>query len=126
MKKPILYTGAIINLTLAGFHAMFWKRLNWSEQLALLTPANSSVIQVENICMILLLVFFAVMSVRIARQRVMDSNGRSVLLMVAAFYTTRLVLGYPFFGVSAREITIWILCAATAAAYATIALRRGE
>ncbi len=124
MRKSILYTGGTLNLVLVALHVSFWRMLNWGTELPLLSQMNQAVVQTLNVCAILVILFFAVISFIIARRGVTDLNARAILLLVAAFYTTRLVMGWLLFGYSIPELVIWIVCAGFAAGYGYLAIRR--
>lgn len=122
MRKTLLYAGGAFNFMLALFHLSFWKTQNWAEELPRLSADNAAIMQVANIVMVYVLLYFSVMSFVIARRVKMDGTAKSILLCIAGFYALRLLAGYPFFGFDMMEAAIWVVCALVIAAY-VVALR---
>ena len=120
MKKIILYTGAVINFLFIILHILFWPMLNWKEELAKLSKDNAGIMQVANIIIIFLLLYFAVMSIIISRMKKLDISAKSIIILIAGFYFLRVVLGYPFFGFSIDEVIIWIVCLLITVGYLSI------
>jgi hypothetical protein len=120
MKKAVLCAGGAFNLLLALFHMMFWKALHWAEELPKLSRDNAAIMQVANIIIIFMLLYFAFMSFMMARRGTGDFYSKSIILCIMGFYSIRLIAGYPFFGYSAEELVIWILCLAVIAAYGSV------
>ncbi len=67
--------------------------------------------------MFFVLSYFTGMSVVVARQKRIDTSGKSILIFIAGIYHIRLVLWDPFFGFSLEDLVIWIICLAIAAGY---------
>ncbi len=120
MRKAILYTGGVLNILLALFHILFWKMLNWKEELPKLSVDNQGVLQVSNIIMIALLLYFSMMSFAMVKHERLDFFGKSVVLLISGFYAMRVILGYPFFGFNMEEMFIWIFCAIISVGYFSI------
>ncbi len=110
MRKKILYAGGVLNILLAILHMCFWKMLNWSDELPKLSRDNQAVLQVANIILIFIIIYFAVMSFILARSSMFDIYARSIVVCICGFYFIRLVTGYPFFGFNYVESGIWIFC----------------
>jgi hypothetical protein len=110
MKKTILYIGGVLNIILAVFHMFFWKLMNWAEELPKLSIENRGILQVANIIIICLVLYFAVMSFIIAKHGRTGIYSNSIIILIAGFYSIRLFLGYPFFGFDYFELIIWIVC----------------
>ncbi|MCU0849448.1 MAG: hypothetical protein MUD12_16315 [Spirochaetes bacterium] len=124
MKKAILYSGAAINLALAVFHMLFWKLLNWGEELPKLSMLNIGVIQILNVIIIFTILYFAVMSVVMAWMGTDGIFAKSIIVFIAGFYSIRLFLGYPFFGFNPEELIIWAVCLVIIIAYISLLFMR--
>ena len=124
MKKAILWAGAAINLALAVFHMFFWKLLNWGEELQKLSALNSGVMQIGNVIIIFTILYFAVMSVVMSARGTDGVFAKSIIVLIAVFYSIRLFLGYPFFGFNCEELAIWAVCLAIIIAYLSLLFTR--
>jgi hypothetical protein len=78
--------------------------------------------QVSNIVMIYILLYFSAMSFVIARRAVLDGVAKSIILCIAGFYSIRLLAGYPFFGFNVMELAVWIVCLLIIAVYVSVLL----
>jgi len=125
MRNIFLYAGAALNFLLALLHLSFWKTQNWTLELPLLSADNAAIMQVSNIVIIYILLYFSVMSFVIARRSALDGVSKSIVLCIAGFYSIRLFAGYPFFGISAPEVIIWIVCLLIIAAYVSVLFSSG-
>ncbi len=126
MRRALLYTGGVLNLLLAIGHMCFWKTLNWSEELPKLSPDNQGVMQTENVIIIFIMLYFAVMSFIIAKHQRMDIFAKSILICIAGLYSIRLFLGYPFFGFSYEEMFIWVICVIIIIGYLSVLFIKSE
>ena len=120
MKKAILYAGGILNILGAAGHMFFWKLFNWSEELPKLSIINQGILQVANIILIFIILYFAVMSFIIAKHEKIDLYAKSIIICMCGFYSIRLFLGYPMFGYHYRELLIWIFCIILIVGYLSI------
>ncbi len=126
MRKIILYAGGVVNLLLAVGHMFFWKLLNWGEELPRLSPINQGVLQLANIIIIFTILYFSVMSFVMARRKVVDIFGKSLIIQIAGFYALRLFLGYPFFGFNGEELVIWLICLLLTSGYLSLVFLKEE
>jgi hypothetical protein len=110
----------IVHNLLALFHLSFWKTQNWAEELPRLSTDNGAIMQVSNIVMIYILLYFSAMSFVIARRAVLDGVAKSIILCIAGFYSIRLLAGYPFFGFNVMELAVWIICLLVIAVYVSV------
>lgn len=120
MKRTILITGGILNLLLAVMHIMFWQMLGWPESLTGTSTDNSAILQIANVIIIFVLLYFTVMSFILIKDEFKSVSAKSIPVLIAGFYIIRLVLGYPFFGYSGEELIIWIVCGLIAAGYSAL------
>ncbi|MCU0844193.1 MAG: hypothetical protein MUC76_04630 [Spirochaetes bacterium] len=120
MRNALLYAGGSFNFLLALFHLSFWKTLNWAEELPRLSADNGAIMQVSNIVIIYILLYFSVMSFVITRRTVLGGVAKSIILCIAGFYSIRLLAGYPFFGFNVMELAVWIACLLIIAVYVSV------
>ena len=112
--------GVLFNFLLALFHLSFWKTQNWADELPRLSADNGAIMQVSNIVIIYILLYFSAMSFLITRRTVLDGVAKSIILCIAGFYSIRLLAGYPFFGFNVMELAIWIACLLIIAVYVSV------
>ena len=124
MKKAILYGGGVLNLALAAGHCFFWTLFNWPAELQGILPVSRGILQVGNVIIIFIILYFAVISFMMARRGTRDFFARSIIILIAGFYALRLALGYPFFGFHAGELFVWIVCALIIAGYGSLLFAR--
>jgi hypothetical protein len=117
MQKRLLYAGAGITMLFALLHGLFWKLCGWHEQLSMLTPENSGIMQMLNVVSIYTLLFGAGISLVLAGKPVLVSVEKTFLLFMAGYYVLRIAFGFPFFGFSMEEVIIWIMCLIVASCY---------
>jgi hypothetical protein len=122
MKKKILIIGGIVNILLAIGHMLFWKldSLNWAEELPKMSILNQGILQIANIILIFIILYFAVMSFIMAKHDKIDLYAKSIIICICGFYSIRLLLGYPFFGYHYRELMVWIICIILIVGYLSI------
>jgi hypothetical protein len=120
MNKIILYTCGIINFILAIFHMFFWKLLNWSEELPRLSNVNQGILQIANIILIFIILYFAIMSFIMARHEKIEMYSKSIIICICGFYSIRLITGYIFFNFSLEELFISTICILIIAGYLSI------
>lgn len=112
MDKALLITGGVFNILLALYHVTFWKnpRLNWAEELKRLGDINRAILQVANLMMIYVLLFFAGLSFLLSTKESECTLSNVVILFIGGFYLVRAVLHFPFSGVSRPGVVIFIVC----------------
>ena len=96
--ETLVVAGGLFSGAFAVFHLLFWKLFRWKTELAKLTALNRAVVQVLNLCLTFVFVVFAYISLVHASELVTSELGRSLLLLIAAFWYLRAVEQIFFFG----------------------------
>jgi hypothetical protein len=96
--ETLIQIGGAFALAFAVFHLLFWKLFRWKTELAKLNALNRAVMQVLNLCLTFAFVIFAYISFAHASELVAPGLGRTLLLLIAAFWYFRAVLQIVFFG----------------------------
>ena len=124
MDKALLITGGVFNVLLALYHLTFWKnpKLNWAEELPRLSDINRGILQVANLMMIYVLLFFAALSFLLSSGGSQGTVGVAVILFIGGFYLVRAILHFPFSGVSKIGVAIFIVCLLISACYFAVLL----
>ncbi len=124
MDKALLITGGVFNVLLALYHLTFWKnpKLNWAEELPRLGDVNRAILQVANLMMIYVLLFFAGLSFLLSTKESLCTFSSAVILFIGGFYLVRAVLQFPFFGASKIGVIIFIVCLLISGCYFTTLL----
>ncbi|MGL1901958.1 MAG: hypothetical protein OCC49_07475 [Fibrobacterales bacterium] len=120
MRKPVLITLAILNLLLAILHGCFSTMFNWSEELTRVSMETKAILEIFNIISIWLLLYFAIMTLLLIKQKVNTLFSNAFIVLVSGFYGIRLVLGPPYFGFSIEEMIVLGVCAFIIGGYAWV------
>ncbi len=97
--------GGIFNLGFAAFHLFFWKIFHWKDDLASLTHINRSVMQILNLCLILLFLIMAYVSFLFPAELASTKLGRVLAASFSLFWFLRTTEQIIFFGVR-RKISL--------------------
>ena len=82
------------------FHLMFWRIFDWRAELKHLTYVNSGTMQVMNLCLSFIFLFFAFLSLRHTNELLTAGIGRTITIGIGAFWMFRFVLQPLFWGTS--------------------------
>lgn len=94
----ILFGAAIFDVGFFVFHAFFWRLFRWGKQLDNLAAVNKAVMQVMNLCLMVVFLMFAYFCAFEATQLVGTDLGRKLLSAMALFWALRAVMQPAFFG----------------------------
>jgi hypothetical protein len=87
----------IFNLGFALFHVLFWKIFRWGADLRSLIPANRAIMQVMNLCLIFLFLFFGALTIYYNSQLLATELGKTILLAISLFWLFRAIEQPVFF-----------------------------
>ena len=93
----LIKAGVIYNLALVVFHLLFWKLFNWQDELHNLSVLNRATMQVMNLCLVVVFLMFAYLSLVHTDQLYSTTLGRALLLSIAVFFMLRAALQVVFF-----------------------------
>jgi hypothetical protein len=111
MHKNLLIIGGIWNIFGFVFHAMFWKLFDWPESLLCLSHDNRAGMQVIEIQLMLVFLFFAYISLFHTSTMLNNSIGRGLAWFIVIFNLVRLINQFLFWNpLLPQSITIVILC----------------
>lgn len=93
-----IYCAGVYSILLAVFHILFWKisMFNWKEELDKLSPVNSGVMQVLNLCLIALFVLIGFIAFAHAEELLYTSLGRTLLAGLSIFWLLRFIYQFIF------------------------------
>lgn len=96
----VVYSAGVYNVLMAAFHAMFWnlKFFNWAEELPRMSLLNSGVMQIMNLCLMVILLITAFVLFFHTNEMITTSLGKSLLIGFSALWLFRLILQFAFFG----------------------------
>jgi hypothetical protein len=109
-KKIVLIFGAVDNLVSAALHLSFWKMYNFQTELPKLSNNSGALLQTENVAMVFLFLFMAVMLLVMLKQKQFDIFGRSIIVLFIGINVIRLVTGILFWEYSTTELIARIMC----------------
>lgn len=104
MNKILLMIGGIINVLLGVFHILLGISINHSTSL---TDSDKALMQVFNIGSILMVFFFASVSIVFVQELHSSKLGKSIIIFISLFYFIRAVEEPIFFNFS---LPIFGLC----------------
>ena len=97
--KTYIFIGGIYNLGLVIFHLLFWKIFNWKKELRLLNSVNRNTIQVLNIFLTLIFLFFGYISIFHTNELTSTNLGISLLGFFSLFWFLRAFAQIYFYGI---------------------------
>lgn len=118
MANTWLTVGAGYNFAFAAFHILFWRIFRWRQDLASLTPANRAIMQVMNLRLIYVFLFFAAISLGFQQELVSTSFGRFVTAAIATFWFLRAIEQITFFRRTTASIVFFFIFLIGAGIYA--------
>jgi hypothetical protein len=99
------------------FHLLFWRLFGWRRQLRKLDLVNGGIMQVLNLCLSLVFLIFAIISLWFAEELLRTALGRVMLAGMGVFWLLRLIEQPIFFGCSKASIIFSALFALMTALY---------
>ncbi len=101
MKKTgiyFIYGAGVYNILLGVFHVLFWKipLFNWAEELNKLSPVNKGVMEVLNLCLIVVFIIMAFISFAHAKELLSSRLGRTILTGFSIFWLLRFIEQFIF------------------------------
>ena len=78
-------TGGFLWLAFFAFHLFFWKFFDWKRDLKSLTEVNRAIMQVMNLCLMLVFLIFAYISLFHTDELLTTGLGKSLLIGIILF-----------------------------------------
>jgi hypothetical protein len=97
MMESLIKAGGVYNIALVVFHLLFWRIFNWKQDLQSLSFNNKAIIQVVNLCLTLVFVLFAFISLVFSKELLTTPLGTSLLVFMALFWFARSFMQIVFF-----------------------------
>jgi len=115
----MILLGGAFHVALAIFHLLFWRLFDWQRDLAKLRFVNRQVMQILNLCLTFVFAAVAWLSFAHPAELLTTPLGRTLLLLIAAFWLLRAAYQVIFFGLrNAVSATFLIAALAGSALYA--------
>ncbi|MEO8074582.1 MAG: hypothetical protein ABI686_15210 [Acidobacteriota bacterium] len=95
--KTLIIIGGFLWLAFFVFHLFFWKLFDWKRDLSSLTPVNKAVMQVLNLCLMLVFLIFAYISIFHTDELLTTGLGKSMLVGIVLFGVFRAIEQVIFF-----------------------------
>jgi cytochrome c oxidase assembly factor CtaG len=106
--ESLIVAGGIYNILLVIFHLFFWRIFNWDKDLRKLTPVNRGIMQVINLCLILVFIIFAYISLAHTYELLNTKLGHTMLWFMAIFWFARAIEQFVFFKLNLVSIAFFI------------------
>ncbi|MDH3528685.1 MAG: hypothetical protein OEQ28_03900 [Acidobacteriota bacterium] len=100
--KILLVMGGFFTLAFFVFHALFWKLFNWNEDLKTLSPLNRGVMQILNLCLMVVFLVFGLLSIFHPDEMLSTALGAGLLSGIAGLWFFRAILQIVFFKLKSR------------------------
>ncbi len=98
--KNLIIIGGVIWIICFIFHILFWKLFDWKKDLELVKPVNKGIIQVLNLCLMLVFLIFAYISIFQSEELLATGLGKSLIAGMALFGVFRVIEQFIFFDLS--------------------------
>ncbi len=98
--------GAVFNLGFVVFHIGFWKLFDWKKETKRMSLANSAILQILNLCLILVFVMMATISWFFTEELLNSSLGKTILFFFGFFWAARLLEQFIFLRVNVFRVHV--------------------
>ena len=117
--RTLILVGGLFHVAIAVFHLLFWRLFDWRRDLASLRFVNRQAMQILNLCMTFVFLAVAWLSFAHAEELLTTLLGRTLLLLIAAFWALRAAYQVVFFGLrNATSAALFVAILAGGALYA--------
>ena len=108
--KTLVTIGGVFALAFFVFHVFFWKLFDWNEDLKKVSQINKGVMQVLNLCLMVVFLIFGYVSIFHADEMLATGLGNALLGGIAALWFLRAIQQIIFFGLkSGLSITFFAI-----------------
>lgn len=100
--KTLIYIGGFYCLAFALFHLSFWKLFDWKNELPKLSGINRGVMQVLNLRLTYVFLFFAFVSLYFNGDLLTGVLGKTFLAAIGLFWLMRAIEQIIFWGLKSK------------------------
>ena len=98
LNNILVIVGGMLLILLGLAHISFWHVFDWKNELVHLSPENMGMMQIFNLCFIVLLVSLGILML-VNRAEILHTNiGKHLLFMLSVFFAVRLIAEFIFPG----------------------------
>jgi len=108
-SPSFIFAGGVYHIAFAIFHLMFWKIFQWKRDLARLTMINRQVMQILNLCLTLVFLIMAYISLFHSGELLSTSLGKTMLFAITLFWFLRMIEQIIFFGLKTTKSIVFTL-----------------
>ena len=98
LNNMLVMAGGILLILLGLVHISFWHMFDWKNELVHLSQENMGMMQIFNLCFIVLLVSLGVLILANRAAILHTKMGKHLLLMLSVFFAVRLIAEFIFPG----------------------------
>jgi hypothetical protein len=109
MTRKLFLIAGVLNLLLGLFHLFFWKLFNWPQDLMSISHDNRAILQIANIHLTMLIVFFGYVSIVHWKDLFTYKIGKAVSFFMAVFYFIRIINEAVFWTIQSWESLVTAL-----------------
>jgi hypothetical protein len=107
--KTLIIIGGFLWLGYFVFHIFFWKLFNWKHELDKLHDVNKAIMQVMNLCLMLVFLVFAYISIFHSDELLTTGLGKSLLIGIVLFGIFRAIGQVVFFDMKPHLSKLFLL-----------------
>ena len=100
LQKTLVIAGGVLFILGGIFHLLFWKFLDWKNELPKISEVNSNVMQMLNIGLIVLFLSFGFIMIYLRNEILSSRLGKALLIFSSLFFLVRLIEEFVFPGSS--------------------------
>ena len=98
LNNMLVMAGGILLILLGLVHILFWHVFDWKNELVHLSQENMGMMQIFNLCFIVLLVWLGLLILANRAEILHTKMGKHLLLMLSVFFAVRLIAEFIFPG----------------------------
>ncbi|TGL63287.1 hypothetical protein [Leptospira sarikeiensis] len=105
-SEILIRSGAVFNLGFALFHIFFWKLFDWKKESKRMSLANSAILQILNLCLILVFIMMSWISWFFTEDLLTSGLGKTIMFFFGLFWAARLLEQFIFLRVNRLQVHI--------------------
>jgi hypothetical protein len=107
--RTLIQIGGVLWVICFVFHIFFWRLFDWKNDLESVTKVNKGIIQVLNLCLMLVFLIFAFISLVQPDELLSSPLGTSLIAGMALFGFFRVIEQFLFFDVQQFRSTLVLI-----------------
>lgn len=97
MNESLITVGGIYCIAFAVFHLLFWRIFDWNKDLRSLSFLNRAIMQVLNLCLTIIFIILAYISLAHTKELLTTPLGKTLLISISLLWFARATMQTIFF-----------------------------